>query len=105
MSAEGRPQDPPHASGAFQSGVALSLPAALHRLFPLGAAIVFRKTSKPQWQPEHAPSRQGTEPVPANGLDYQMLKPAELNDVAKLALLLLSETNGAAVREMNPPRN
>ena len=43
--------------------------------------------------------------APANGLDYQMLKPTELNNVEKLAILLLSDTNGAAVREMNPPRN
>jgi hypothetical protein len=41
---------------------------------------------------------------PANGLDYQMLKPAELNQVQKLAVLVLSDTNGAAVREMNPPQ-
>ena len=43
--------------------------------------------------------------APANGLDYQMLKPAELNNVEKLAILLLSDTNGAAVREVGPPRN
>ena len=46
-----------------------------------------------------------SEPAPANGLDYQMLKPAELNKVEKLAILLISDTNGAAVREVNPPRN
>jgi hypothetical protein len=45
------------------------------------------------------------ESAPANGLDYQMLKPAELENVDKLAILLLSETNGAAVREVNPPRD
>ncbi len=44
-------------------------------------------------------------PAPANGLDYQMLKPAELNNVGKIAILVLSDTNGAAVREVNPPRN
>jgi hypothetical protein len=44
------------------------------------------------------------ETAPANGLDYQMLKPAELNDVEKLAVLVLSETNGAITREVNPPR-
>ena len=44
-------------------------------------------------------------PAPANGLDYQMLKPAELNDVEKLAVLILSDTNGATTREINPPRN
>lgn len=47
----------------------------------------------------------GAEAAPANGLDYQMLKPAELNNVEKLAILLLSDTNGAAVREVGPPRN
>jgi len=46
-----------------------------------------------------------SESAPANGLDYQMLKPAELNNVEKLAILLLSDTNGAAVREVGPPRN
>ena len=50
-------------------------------------------------------SHQGTEPAPANGLDYQMLKPAELNDVEKLAILILSDTNGATTRVINPPRN
>ncbi len=43
------------------------------------------------------------EPAPANGLDYQMLKPAELNEVEKLALLVLSDTHGATVKEVNPP--
>lgn len=46
--------------------------------------------------------RTGAE-TPANGLDYQMLKPAELGQVQKLALLVLSDTNGAMVREVNPP--
>ncbi|MEQ1854302.1 MAG: hypothetical protein ABMA01_22255, partial [Chthoniobacteraceae bacterium] len=50
------------------------------------------------------PTPRGPEPAPANGLDYQMLKPAELNEVAKLALLILSDTNGATTREVNPPR-
>ena len=45
------------------------------------------------------------EAAPANGLDCQMLKPTELNHVEKLAILLLSDTNGAAVREVNPPQN
>ena len=45
------------------------------------------------------------EAAPANGLDYQMLKPAELNNVEKLAILVSSDTNGAAVREVNPPRD
>lgn len=41
--------------------------------------------------------------TPANGLDYQMLKPAELGQVQKLAFLVLSDTNGATVKEVNPP--
>lgn len=49
-------------------------------------------------------------PLPAagggtSGLDYQMLKPAELNQVEKLAILVLSDTNGATTREVNPPRD
>jgi autotransporter-associated beta strand protein len=44
------------------------------------------------------------EPAPANGLDYQMLKPDELAAVEKLAILILSDTHGAATREVNPPR-
>jgi hypothetical protein len=40
---------------------------------------------------------------PANGLDYPMLKPAELNNVSKLAVLVLSDTNGAIVKEVSPP--
>ena len=46
----------------------------------------------------------GPEPAPANGLDYQMLQPAELNEVEKLVIPILSDTNGAAMREINPPR-
>jgi len=42
---------------------------------------------------------------PANGLDYQMLKPPELNEIAKLAVLVLSDSNGATTREANPPSN
>lgn len=42
--------------------------------------------------------------APANGLDYQMLKPAELDDVEKMAILVLSETHGASVKEVTPPR-
>ncbi len=45
-----------------------------------------------------------SETPPANGLDYQMLKPNELSDVEKLAVLILSDTNGASTRELNPPR-
>jgi hypothetical protein len=51
------------------------------------------------------PASREPEPAPANGLDYQMLKPAELKDVEKLALLILSDTNGATTRELNPPRD
>lgn len=43
------------------------------------------------------------EAAPANGLDYQMLKPAELNNVSKLSLLILSDTHGATVKEVDPP--
>jgi len=43
------------------------------------------------------------EAAPANGLDYQMLKPAELNNVEKFSLLILSETQGATVSEVKPP--
>lgn len=43
------------------------------------------------------------EPGPANGLDHQMLKPTELNNVAKLSLLILSDTHGALTREVDPP--
>ncbi len=51
----------------------------------------------------HAVQR-GHEVPPANGLDYQMLKPSELNEIEKLAILILSDTNGATTREINPPR-
>ncbi len=43
------------------------------------------------------------ESAPKNGLDYQMLKPAELASVEKLSILILSETNGATTREVKPP--
>jgi hypothetical protein len=32
-----------------------------------------------------------------------MLKPAELPEIEKFAILILSETNGAATREVAPP--
>ncbi|MFN0080749.1 MAG: hypothetical protein ACKVY0_30135 [Prosthecobacter sp.] len=56
----------------------------------------------------NAPENAAPQPVPyeaapANGLDYQMLKPAELNNVEKLSLLILSDTHGATVKEVNPP--
>ncbi|MBE7496404.1 MAG: hypothetical protein HS117_15790 [Verrucomicrobiaceae bacterium] len=41
--------------------------------------------------------------APANGLDYAMLKPAELNNVSKLSILVLSDTHGATVKEVDPP--
>jgi hypothetical protein len=50
-----------------------------------------------------APQPTPADAPPANGLDYQMLKPAELNNVEKLALLILSDTHGAMVKEVNPP--
>ncbi|HZJ16080.1 MAG TPA: hypothetical protein VFD27_13590, partial [Chthoniobacteraceae bacterium] len=43
-------------------------------------------------------------PSPGGWLDFQMLRPDELGKVAKLAILVLSETHGAAVRELNPPK-
>ena len=39
----------------------------------------------------------------AENLGYQMLRPTELGAVEKLAILILSDTHGAAVREVNPP--
>ncbi|MCE2694245.1 MAG: hypothetical protein LW645_08265 [Verrucomicrobiaceae bacterium] len=41
--------------------------------------------------------------MPANGLDYPMLQPTEFNNVSKLAVLVLSETHGATVKEVNAP--
>ncbi len=52
-----------------------------------------------QIQPLQQPSA-----APKNGLDYQMLKPAELNEIEKIAILILSDTNGATTREVNPPK-
>jgi len=49
----------------------------------------------------------GGEPVagPAGGgMDYPTMTSAELDRVEKIALLVLSETEGAAVREVDPPR-
>ena len=37
-------------------------------------------------------------------LDYQMLRPDELDQLEKLSILVLSESNGALVREVEPPR-
>ena len=39
----------------------------------------------------------------ASGLDYQMLAPSELNEVDRLAILILSNAHGATVREVSPP--
>jgi hypothetical protein len=43
-------------------------------------------------------------PSPGDRLDFQMLRPNELSQVAKFAMLVLSETHGAVVRELNPPK-
>jgi len=51
----------------------------------------------------NAPQPMANDGAPANGLDYAMLKPAELNNVTKLAILVLSDTHGATVKEVNPP--
>ena len=40
----------------------------------------------------------------AENLGYQMLRPQELGAVEKLAILVLSDSHGAAVKEVNPPR-
>ncbi len=54
--------------------------------------------------PENAsPQPTPYEAAPANGLDYQMLKPAELSNVEKIAILILSATHGATVKEVSPP--
>jgi hypothetical protein len=50
--------------------------------------------------PEPMPRQAG---APTNGLDYQMLKPSELPQVETFAILILSDTNGAATREVAPP--
>jgi hypothetical protein len=51
--------------------------------------------------PRQGPPSQAS--APQNGLDYQMLKPAELPQIDKFAILILSETNGATTREVAPP--
>ena len=45
----------------------------------------------------------GQPAAPQNGLDYQMLKPAELPAIEKFAILILSESHGATTRETAPP--
>jgi hypothetical protein len=37
------------------------------------------------------------------GFDHPMLSPGELGEVEKIAILIMSETHGALVREVNPP--
>jgi hypothetical protein len=54
-------------------------------------------------QGQAPPFQQPRDGAPGNGLDYQMLKPAELAAVEKFAILVLSDTNGAATREVAPP--
>jgi hypothetical protein len=51
----------------------------------------------PQLQPQ--PARGGS----AEGIDHAMLAPNELGQVEKLAILVLSEANGALVQEVKPP--
>jgi hypothetical protein len=58
--------------------------------------------ASPSPYPAGADPRSGGSP--ANGLDYQMLKPAELAQVQKLAVLVLSEANGTVVKEVDPPQ-
>jgi hypothetical protein len=53
--------------------------------------------------PENAVLQASGAETPTNGLDYAMLKPAELNNVTKLAVLVLSDTHGATVKEVDPP--
>lgn len=38
------------------------------------------------------------------GLDAQQLQPGEFNQIEKLAILVLSDTHGATVREVDPPQ-
>jgi len=51
----------------------------------------------PPLQPQ--PARGGS----AEGIDHAMLAPNELGQVEKLAILVLSEANGALVQEVKPP--
>ena len=71
----------------------------------LAANRDYASLNTPENAPPAPPAPLTSEPAPANGLDYQMLRPTEFNHVEKLAILLLSDTNGAAVREVNPPHN
>lgn len=49
------------------------------------------------------PALESRAAAPAN-LDYPTLKPAELDQIDRMSVLVLSEANGAAVREAAPPR-
>ncbi|MCE9518516.1 MAG: hypothetical protein K8R87_02960, partial [Verrucomicrobia bacterium] len=61
----------------------------------------YASLNSPANPPPPMPMRGGD--MPANGLDYQMLKPGELNSVEKLSILIMSEANGAEVKEVGPP--
>ena len=50
-----------------------------------------------------SPSGPSSEAAPASGLDYPMLKSADIQKIDKLAILVLSDNHGATVREVNPP--
>jgi hypothetical protein len=54
-----------------------------------------------QPQPPPVPLARGAD---TGSLNTQMLQPAELDQVARLSILVLSEANGALVREVTPPR-
>jgi hypothetical protein len=49
------------------------------------------------------PEPRASSGAPANGFDYQMLRPAELGEIDRLAILVLSDTHGTVVREVAPP--
>jgi hypothetical protein len=49
-------------------------------------------------------TRQQAETAPsADGLDHQALQPGELDQIEHLAVMVLSDTLGAAIREVAPP--
>jgi hypothetical protein len=54
-----------------------------------------------QPQPPPVPMPRGAD---GGSLNTQMLQPAELDQVARLSILVLSEANGALVKEVAPPR-
>lgn len=51
----------------------------------------------------HEPPRPLPESAGASGLDHPTLTPGELAEVEKLSVLVLSDTDGAEVRELTPP--